>query len=157
MKRSVWILTLGLLCAAPAFGQDVQFLGYTSAQPAGNFGLVVLHEECDFTFPNQGAHACTTGELLRAQVSVPRPRDPDPSATNWVLPSIVGTVGTTTALVALDASGKAASPANLSCDGWGSKLSTVTALTINELGQFVLAACSVGRNVACCRSLTPAP
>lgn len=138
-------LILGITLFAPARAQEMEIVGYSAAQRAGNAGLLVFHDDCDNSFPGIGARACTTADLLRGAVAT-RPVDPNPNATNWVLPSVVGIIGTT----ALDASGRAATPANLTCDSWRSNSAAVTGITLNDLGQILLAACNGARNVTCC-------
>lgn len=140
----------GIACCGPAMAQDAEIVGYSAAQRAGNAGLLVFHDDCDNSFPGIGARACTTADLLRGAV-VTRPVDPNPNSTNWVLPSIVGIIGAN----ALDASGRSATPANLTCDSWRSNSAAVTGITLNDLGQIVLAACNGARNITCCAP--PAP
>jgi hypothetical protein len=49
----------------------------------------------------------------------------------------------------IDQSGKTGTAANLIYDGWASAVATVTGLTANGKGKFVLAACNGSRNIAC--------
>jgi len=142
---AVATLVLGIMSFAPILAQDAEIVGYTAVQRAGNAGLLVFHNDCETRFPGIGARACTTADLIRGAVPT-RPVDPNPSATNWVLPSFFAVLGTTV----VDASGRSGTPANLTCDSWRSNSAAVTGVTLNDLGQIVLAACNGARNIACC-------
>jgi len=156
-QAAVVALIVGVSFAAPAAGQDSRLVGYTTTARTGGAGVLLFHEDCAKAFPEiLGAHACTTADLLSGLFKLPRPADPNPSYTNWVLPSFVSIVSTSTGLVAVDVSGRTGTPQNLSCDGWTSGLGTVTGLTLSDVGRFALAACNGSRNIACCAP-PPAP
>lgn len=147
VQAVVVALIAGIAFAAPAAGQDFELVGYTTTTRTGGAGVLLFHEDCAGKFP--GARACTTADLISGQF-VTRPVDPNPNYTNWVLPSFVSIVSTSTGLVAVDVTGRTGTPQNLSCDGWTSGLGTVTGLTLSDVGRFALAACNSSRNIACC-------
>jgi hypothetical protein len=148
------LLVLGVCAAVPAVAQDSELVGYTAVTRAGSAGILVFNEDCDNAFPGVGAHVCTSGDLIRGNLPT-RPADPGANATNWVVPSPVGTVVSGTAIILIDQSGKTGTPANLTCDGWSSAAATVMGLTANDKGTFVLAACNGSRNIACCAPSAP--
>jgi hypothetical protein len=153
-QAAVVALIVGVSFAAPAAGQDFQLVGYSTAK-TGGAGVLAFDEECAKV--KAGARACTTADLISGPFAT-RPPDPNPNYTNWVLPSFVSVVSTSTGLVAVDVTGRTGTPQNLSCDGWTSGLGTVTGLTLSDVGRFALAACNSSRNIACCAPPpTPAP
>jgi len=151
-QAAVVALIVGVSFAAPAAGQDSRLVGYTPTARTGGVGVLLFHDDCAKAFP--GARACTTADLISGPFAT-RPADPNPNFTNWVLPSFVSIVSTSTGLVAVDVTGKTGTPQNLSCDGWTSGLATVTGLTLSDVGRFVLAACNGSRNIACCAPPPP--
>jgi hypothetical protein len=156
MARPAAILSfiLGVCAAVPAVAQDSELIGYTAITRNGAAGILVFNEDCDNAFPGVGAHVCTSGDFIRGNLPT-RPADPGANATNWVAPSTVGTVVSGTVITLVDQSGKTGTAANLTCDGWASAAATVTGLTANDKGTFVLAACNGSRNIACCAPATP--
>jgi len=156
MARHAAILSfiLGVCAAVPAAAQDSELVGYTAITRNGAAGVLVFNEDCDNAFPGVGAHVCTSGDFIRGNLPT-RPADPGANATNWVAPTTVGTVVAGTVITLIDRSGKTGTAANLTCDGWASAAATVTGLTANDKGTFVLAACNGARNIACCVPLTP--
>jgi hypothetical protein len=144
-----------VVCAAlPAAAQDAELIGYTAIARNGAAGILVFNEDCDNRFPGVGAHVCTSGDFIRGNLPT-RPADPAANATNWIAPSVVGTVVAGTVLTVIDQSGKTGTPANLTYDGWASAAATVTGLTANANGTIVLAACNGARNIACCAPSVP--
>ncbi len=133
----------GVGFAMPAVGQEFELVGHTPGGRTGAAGVLVWNEDCDNSFP--GSRVCTSGDLLRGNLPV-RFTDPTPNATNWVLPTVVGNSGTSL----IDASGIVGSPANLTCNAYTSGAATVTGLSINDRGYFVLAGCNGQRSLACC-------
>jgi hypothetical protein len=158
MARRAAVLSFMLaICAAlpvPAAAQDSELIGYTAVVRNGAGGVLVFNEDCDNAFPGVGAHFCTSGDFIRGNLPT-RPADPGANATNWIAPSVVGTVVAGTVITVIDQSGKTGTPANLTCDGWASAAATVTGLTANDKGTVVLAACNGARNIACCVPLAP--
>jgi hypothetical protein len=151
---SILLIMLVLCAAVPAAAQDSELIGYTAVVRNGAAGVLVFNEDCDNAFPGVGAHFCTSGDFIRGNLPT-RPADPGANATNWVAPSVVGTVVAGTVITVIDQSGKTGTPANLTCDGWASAAATVTGLTANVNGTFVLAACNGARNIACCAPSAP--
>ena len=151
---AILLFMLGVCAAVPAAAQDSQLVGYTATVRNGAGGILVFNEDCDNAFPGVGAHVCTSADFVRGNLPT-RPSDPDPKATNWIAPSIVGTVISSVGITVIDRSGKTGTAANFTCDGWASASATVTGLTANDRGMFVLAACSGARNIACCAPSTP--
>jgi hypothetical protein len=150
-RTAAWALIAGVAFAVPALGADANnLIGYTGVSRNGAAGVLVFHSDCAAAFPGTGARACTSADLIGGEVPT-KPADPNTNTTNWVLPSFTVTVGTSV----LDASGKLATPQNLSCDGWNSNVSSLTGLSVNENGRFTLSACSGARNIACCAPPTP--
>jgi len=143
------LFLLGIGAAAPAAAQDSGLIGYTAVTRNGAGGILVFNEDCDNACPGVGAHICSSADFIRGNLPT-RPADPGANATNWVAPSIVGTVVAGTVVTVVDQSGKTGTPANLTCDGWSSAAATVLGLTANDKGAFVLAACNGARNIACC-------
>jgi hypothetical protein len=150
MQRQTTMLAflVGIGFAMPAIGQEFELVGYTAIVRNGAQGVLVYNEDCDNRFP--GSRICTSGDLLRGNLPV-RFSDPTPNATNWILPTVVGTAGTS----AIDASGIVASPGNFTCNGFNSAASTVTGLTANVNGIIVLASCNGSRSIACCAPPEP--
>ena len=151
---SIPLVMLVICAAAPAAAQDSELIGYTSVARNGAAGVLVFNEDCDNAFPGVGAHICTSGDFIRGNLPT-RPADPGPKATNWIAPSIVGTVISGTVITLIDQSGKTGTPANLTCDGWASAAATVTGLTANDKGNIAPAACNGARNIACCAPSAP--
>jgi hypothetical protein len=151
---AILLLMLGVCAAVPAAAQDSELVGYTATLRNGAGGILVFNELCDDAFPGVGSHVCTSADFVRGNLPT-RPSDPGSQFTNWVAPSVVGTVFSSAGITVIDRSGKTGSPANLTCDGWASASATVTGLTANDRGMFVLAACSGARNIACCVPSTP--
>ena len=143
-------LMLGVGFAAPAMAQDSELIGYTPVVRNGAQGILVYNEDCDNAFPGVGARVCTSGDLMRGNLPV-RFSDPAPNATNWILPTVVGTSGNSL----IDASGIVATGANFTCNAFGSAAATVTGLTANDRGVIVLAGCNGSRNIACCAPPSP--
>ena len=153
-RTAILAFILGVGAALPAAAQDSELRGYTAVTRTGAGGVLVFNEDCDNAFPGIGAHLCTSGDLIRGNLPT-RPIDPNPNATNWIAPSVVGTVISGSVITLIDASGKTGTPANLTCDGWASAAATVTGLTENDKGTIVLAACNGSRNISCCVPLAP--
>src|SRR5262245_28589692 len=86
---AIFLFMLGVCAAVPAAAQDSRLVGYTPSVHFGSGGILVFNEVCDNNFP--GSHVCTSADLIGGNLPTRFP-DPDPSATNWVVPSIVGTV-----------------------------------------------------------------
>ena len=149
IKMAVLALVLGA-GALPAKGQDAELVGYTSVPRNGAQGVLVYNEDCDNAFP--GSRICTSGDLMLGNLPVRFP-DPTPSATNWILPTIVGNSATSL----IDASGIVATGANFTCNAFASAAAGVTGLTANDRGVIVLAACNGSRSVACCAPPSAAP
>jgi hypothetical protein len=148
------LIVLAVGAGSPAAAQDSELIGYTTITRVGSAGILVFNEDCDNNFPGVGAHICTSGDFIRGNLPT-RPADPGANATNWIAPSVVGTVVANTVITVIDQSGKTGTSANLTCDGWASSAATVTGLTANDKGTIVLAACNGSRNIACCAP--PAP
>jgi hypothetical protein len=142
-------LVLGVGYALPAMGQEFELVGYTTVVRNGAQGILVFNEDCDNAFPGDDARVCTSGDLIRGNLPT-RFSDPAPNATNWILPTVVGTSATSL----IDASGIVGSAANFTCNAFASASASVTGLTANDRGVMVLAACNGARNIACC---APAP
>ncbi len=151
---SILLIMLAICAAVPAAAQDSELIGYTAVVRNGAAGVLVFNEDCDNAFPGVGAHFCTSGDFIRGNLPT-RPTDPGANATNWIAPSVVGTVISGAVITLVDQSGKTGTPANLTCDGWASAAATVTGLTANANGTIVLAACNGSRNIACCVPLAP--
>lgn len=154
MQKQIMMLVLALVLGAgyalPAMGQEFELIGYTPVVRNGAQGILVFNEDCDNAFPGVGARICTSGDLMRGNLPV-RFSDPNPNATNWILPTVVGTSGTSL----IDASGIVGSAANFTCNAFASAAASVTGLTANDRGVMVLAGCNGSRNIACCAP--PAP
>src|SRR5262249_19087180 len=141
-RLAALLLTLlGICIALPAAAQDSDLIGYTAITRNGAAGILVFNEDCDNAFPRVGAPVCRSGDFIRGNLPT-RPTDPNGNATNWITPSPVGTVISGAVITLVDQSGKTGTPANLTCDGWGSAAATVTGLTANDKGTIVLAACN---------------
>ena len=148
MRMAILAFILGLAATVPADAQD-GLVGYTAVVRTGSAGILVFNEDCDNAFPGVGAHICSSADFIRGNLPT-RPVDPNANATNWIVPTVVGTVVAGTVITDVDASGKTATPGNLTCDGWISAASTVTGLSANDKGSILPAACNGARNIACC-------
>ena len=154
-------LAVGLLFIAlspPVAADDVRYFGNTTTSTFGNAGVIRFNQLCNAAFPTTGARICTSEEIVRNGGALPA-ADAN-GVDQWVHPTITSTF--TTGTLAVDFSGRQATPANLSCNGWSSAVSTVTGLVITSSnnqgtisGQFNLSTCNLSRNVACCARIVP--
>ncbi len=158
MLKQTVVLAIGismLIMPESVAGQDLEFLGYTTATRTGQAGVVGFHQECADQF-GATARACTSADIIDSTLADLFAADPN-AVSNWVLPSFVQNISS----LVVDASGKSGSPKNLSCDGWNSNLSSVTGLAMLDsgvqMGRFVLATCNMLRNIACCKPVETSP